>query len=270
MTSKHYHTERCSSPPPVASAWSQFKNTSSHRAGHCFSLKKKFLSVFMSDVRKKNKTTTVMDWRLAHDYRQTGSPWCLGSEKGHRRSTHFLWHKRTTRFPSGRRQFEFRFVTLDGPQRLSNTTEKRHDATGGQCEGRVCECVWDPPLPFNGGRQSEAWEGGAGPTWSSRVGSGSNTPAGDKHMKTWNSKLDRFNFRTFLWAPMFSSLQRTGNDRFLQIIPLVTLSVVNMMPCSPCCTQGSIRSSIRLTSDPRFLILMMTTKHWFLHVLFFF
>lgn len=34
-----------------------------------------------------------------------------------------------------------------------------------------------------------------------------------------------------------------------------TLSVVNMMPCSPCWTQGSIRSSIRLTSDPRFLIL---------------
>lgn len=114
-------------------------------------------------------------------------------------------------------------------------------------------------------RQSKAWEGGAGPTWSSRVESGSNTPAGDKHM-TWNSILDRFNFHTFLWAPTFFSLQRTGNDRFLQIIPLVTLSVVNMMPCSPCCTQGSIRSSIRLTSDPRFLILMTTTKHWFLHL----
>lgn len=216
-----------------------------------FPVKKKFLSVFMSDVGEKK--TTVTDRSLAHDYRQTGSPWCPASETGHRRSTHFLWHKTTRRFPSGQRQFEFRFVTLDGSQ--------RHDATGGQCEGRVWESVWDPPLLLNGGRQSEAWEGGAGPTWSSRVGSGSNTPAGDKHMKTWNSKLDGFNFRT-----TFSSLQPTGNHTFVQIIPLVTLSVVNMMPCSPCCTQGSIRSSIRLTSDPRFLILTTTTTHWFLHL----
>lgn len=35
----------------------------------------------------------------------------------------------------------------------------------------------------------------------------------------------------------------------------VAFSVVNMIPSSPCWTDGSIRSSMRLTSEPRFLIL---------------
>ena len=48
------------------------------------------------------------------------------------------------------------------------------------------------------------------------------------------------------------ALQWTGN---CMSCVCVTFSVVNMMPCSPCWTQGSIRSSIRLTSDPKFLIL---------------
>lgn len=77
--------------------------------------------------------------------------------------------------------------------------------------------------------------------WSSRVGSGSSRPAGWRDMSEW---------------PEYGCKDPSKAE---SAWPCVTFRVVNMIPCSPCWTCGSIRSSIRLTSEPRFRIL--TGKH---------